>query len=380
MTTAAEKVAAGEAAAEVLATDKTAEKAEKQPDKRRALGRGLESLLPSRENRAAWSGGPKVVPASPPMTNVSVANLPVANVPAAAAEVKKDTSAAQAPPQGGVVGDIQAQAAGGSREAVVQIRLDLIDANPYQTRVEFDKEALTDLAESIKANGVVQPIVVRPGTEGRYVLVLGERRCRASKAAGMATVPGIVRRISELQAAEMTVIENLQRQDLNCMEQATAFSKLSKNFNLTQAQIGERVGLSRESVANYMRLLRLPDTVMDYLRNGVLGFSEARELLKLEEDDLIEEVAKQVVEQRLSFLQLMDMVERLTMKKYLREDPVETRGARWVDPNVRAAQQELQRVLGLKVKISDRKGKGKIVIEYATVDDYDRVVGMLRGK
>ena len=117
---------------------------------------------------------------------------------------------------------------------------------------------MSELADSIKANGVVQPIVVRPAENGRYVLVLGERRCRASKLAGKETIPAMVRRISDQQAAEMTIVENLQRADLNCMEQAAAFSKLSREFNLTQAQIGERVGMSRESVANYMRLLRPP--------------------------------------------------------------------------------------------------------------------------
>jgi ParB family chromosome partitioning protein len=240
---------------------------------------------------------------------------------------------------------------------------------------------LAELAESIRANGVVQPIVVRPGASGRYVLVLGERRCRASKLAGKGTIPAIVRRVSDQQAAEMTVVENLQRADLNCMEQASGFSKLSKEFNLTQQQIGERVGLSRESVSNYMRLLKLPGTVMQYLMDGRLGFSEARELLKLEENETIEKVAKHAVEKQMSSLTLQDWIEKLMFD---RESPLpqaeKAHGARWVDPNVRAAQNELQRTLGLKVKISDRRGKGKIVIEYGSVDDYERVVGMLKGK
>jgi ParB family chromosome partitioning protein len=144
---------------------------------------------------------------------------------------------------------------------VLQLPLDQIDANPHQTRYDFNQENLEELAYSIKANGVVQPVVVRPGEEGRYVLVLGERRCRASKLAGKTTVPAIVRRVSEQQAAEMTVIENLQREDLNCIEQATAFAKLSRDFGMTQQQIGDRVGRSRESISNYMRLLKLPEPV-----------------------------------------------------------------------------------------------------------------------
>ena len=164
---------------------------------------------------------------------------------------------------------------------MVQIALDQIEHNPYQTRYHFDKDALEELAESIKANGVVQPVVVRPATEGKYLLILGERRCRASKLAGKTTIPAIVRKVSDQQAAEMTVVENLQRQDLNCMEQAAAFAKLSRDFGLTQEQIGQRVGVSRESVSNYMRLLKLPGTVMQYLQEGQLGFSEARVLLTL---------------------------------------------------------------------------------------------------
>lgn len=165
------------------------------------------------------------------------------------------------------------------------------------------------------------------------------------------------------------------------MEQAAAFAKLSQKFNLTQTEIGERVGMSRESVSNYMRLLKLPGTVMQYLMNGILGFSEARELLKLEDNQLIEKVAKDVVEKQMSFLRLQDLIEELVFNRASPLPQAErTHGARWVDPNVRAAQQELQRTLGLKVKISDRKGKGKIVIEYTSVDDYERVVGMLRGR
>jgi ParB family transcriptional regulator, chromosome partitioning protein len=347
MTTAAEKVV----------VDSTSETPAEKTDKRRALGRGLDSLLPAslpRDARPGWGS---------------------ANAGATA-----DTQATAAP-HGAVIAEIQAQAARpATSEPVVHVSLDQIDPNPYQTRVAYDQEMLGDLAESIKANGVVQPVVVRPAKEGRYVLVLGERRCRASKLAGKTTVPAIVRRVSDQQAAEMTVVENLQRQDLNCMEQASAFAKLSQEFGLTQAQIGDRVGLSRESVANYMRLLRLPGTVMQYLMNGVLDFSSARELLKLEDNETIATVAKIAVEKGWSYLHLMDMVENYTMKRDSLPQPGPPKGARWVDPNVRAAQQELQRVLGLKVKISDRRGKGKIVIEYGSVDDYERVVGMLRGK
>src|SRR5207237_2592269 len=140
-----------------------------------------------------------------------------------------------------------------------------------------------------------QPITVRPAEEGRYVLITGERRWRASKLAEKETIPAIVRRVSDQQAAEMTIVENLQRQDLNCMEQAAAFQRLSQDFDMTQEMIGKRVGVSRETVSNYMRLLRLPGTVMDYLSRGMLGFSEARVLLRVMNQDLVPKIAEEAV-------------------------------------------------------------------------------------
>ncbi len=264
-----------------------------------------------------------------------------------------------------------------ARDAVVQILLEQIEENPYQTRSHFSPEALEELANSIRANGVVQPVVVRPGTDGRYLLILGERRCRASKLAGKTTIAAIVRQVSDQQAAEMTVVENLQRQDLNCIEQAAAFSKLSRDFGLTQEQIGQRVGVSRESVSNYMRLLKLPAAVLQHLQEGRLGFSEARVLLQLLDPDLITKIADEAVRKHLSVAQLEELVDQTNVPMVKDET---AHRARWVDPNVRAAQTEMERALGMRVRIRDRKGKGKIVIEYSTLEDFDRVVEMLKGR
>ena len=350
MTTAAEKV--GPAAA--ASTEKTMEK-------RKALGRGLESLLPAGPRVVGGVASPAGVPAGP-AGSVGRGEAPPLH--------------GSGSPQEAVIPEIQAQAARSG--SVVDLGLELIDENPYQTRRRFDEELMKELADSIRTNGVVQPVVVRPASvEGRYVLVLGERRCRASKLAGKATIPAIVRRVSEQQAAEMTIVENLQRQDLNCMEQAAAFAKLSQKFGLTQEEIGDRVGMSRESVSNYMRLLKLPGTVMQYLLNGELGFSEARMLLQFDDMELLARLADEAVRKHMSVEQLED----LCIKQYVREeDKKQTGRARWVDPNVRAAQRELEQSLGLRVRINDRRGKGKIVIEYGSLDDYERVVGMLRGK
>lgn len=277
-----------------------------------------------------------------------------------------------------VIGDMEAAAA--RRDTVEEIRLDQIDDNPHQTRRFFDEDSLRELAASIQESGLAQPIVVRPSENGRYVLVLGERRCRASKMIKKETITAIVRRVNEQQAAELTVIENLQRQDLNCMEQAAAFVKLSQNFKLTQDQIGKRVGLSRETVANYMRLMKLPGAVMEYVMDGKFSFTDAKSLLRLDDDpELMVKVAHKAWNEKMSSVQLDDLVDEIRIKQGMLEpEPKPTgRGSRWVDPNVRALQGQLQRTLGTKVKISDRKGRGKIVIEYATIDDFDRVVEVL---
>ena len=274
--------------------------------------------------------------------------------------------------------EIHAMAKPPDGTSVLQLALDHIDHNPYQTRSMFPEEELEELAESIKAHGVIQPIVVRPGPEGRYVLITGERRMRASKLAGKEKIPAIVRHVSDQQAAEMTVIENLQRQDLNCMEQASAFAKLSQDFKMTQEQIGERVGLSRESVSNYMRLLRLPPNVKQYLSVGQLGFSEARVLLQFQDAELIAKLADEAVRKHMSVEQIEDLCIHAYLPK--KKQAQQGGGARWVDPNVRSVQRELEAILGMRVRIRDRKGKGKIVLEYAKLEDFDRVIEMLKGK
>ena len=321
----------------VVHTDKTSEK-------RRALGRGLDSLLP---NRPAVVLGTVTPSSAPPPPVGDSSRQPIRNLTTQPGDV------------------------------ISRIELDQIDENPYQTRRNFDEKALRELAESIRANGIVQPIVVRLAASGRYILILGERRCRAAKLAGQTVIPAIVRQVSNEQAAEMTVIENLQRQDLNCLEQANAFARLSREFGLTQEQIGQKTGCSRESVSNYMRLLKLPQDVQQLLAAGKLGFSEARVLLQLTNPESIPHFAKEAVEKQLSVAQLTALIDYANLPGD--SAPEKENGARWVDPNVRAIQTELERVLGCRVRISDRKGKGKIVIEYGTLDDFDRVVEMLKG-
>jgi ParB family chromosome partitioning protein len=335
---------------------------EKVAEKRRALGRGLESLLP---------GGPRVVPA---------------NDPTLAQSARKDgaPSSILAVPSAVPAETVDLQAVAERRTvdgaSALELALDSIESNPHQTRMDFDDELLKELARSIQVQGVLQPIVVRPGIAGRYVLILGERRLRASRIAGKATIPAIVKRVSEQQAAEMTIVENLQRQDLDCLEQAEAFAHLSTEFGLTQEEIGKRVGASRETVSNYLRLLKLPVDVQNFLSRGDLTYSHARELLVLHDESQISKLAQLAVKKRMSVLQLEDEVMNLNLPLQGSDPEKVGGGARWVDPNVRSAQRTLETILGMRVRIRDRKGKGKITIEYGTLEDFDRVVGMLKGK
>ena len=379
-----------------------AEKKEEKVEKRKALGRGLASLLPgpkvvvSAESRAAGAAHEIPPPAKDGATGAGETKVPRSarddKGVEAAAEMDAAGTGVSAPQEVPEVISIQAQGvsrdAGAQPEAplhsVTNLAVQSIDRNPYQTRYIFDEILLSELADSIRENGVVQPVVVRPSEDaGRYVLVLGERRLRASKLAGQRTIPAIVRRLSNQQAAEMTILENVQREDLNPVEQAEAFRVLSKQFNLTQAQIAERVGVSRETVANYMRLLRLPEDVMKYMLEGRLSFSDAREILALDKEEHIRIVAKEVVTKRLKWDEIEERVRELN--GFLAMENAEGKGhraggARWMDPNVRAAQTDMEQTLGMRVRIKDRNGRGKIVIDYASVDEYERVVGMLRRK
>ena len=304
-------------------------------DKRKALGRGLDSLLP------------KARPAEAPR--------PAAAAPSPAVLVQA------APAHDG--------------EAVHQIPVGLIDRNPYQTRTTLNDASLQELADSIKAAGVIEPLIVRPGEGGRYQLIAGQRRLAASQKAGRTTVPAVVKQVSNEKAMEMTIIENLQREDLNAIDQADAFERLSREFGLTQEQMSEKTGKPRSEIANYLRLLKLPPEVKYHVQQGAISFSHAKVLMSLATAEEITKLAKVVISDSLSVRQLEDVVLELKAPAD-KEKPA----PRQVDPNVRAAEQEMQRTLGLRVRIKDKRGKGKIVIEYASLEDFDRVVDMLSKK
>jgi ParB family chromosome partitioning protein len=258
-----------------------------------------------------------------------------------------------------------------------EIPLDQIDPNPFQTRSHVNEEQLAELAASITANGVVQAVLLRPLANGRFQLIAGERRWRASQLAGKATIPANLRQVSDEQAMEITIVENLQRADLNPMEQARAFERLSREFHMTQEQMAQRTGKDRASVANFLRLLRLPASVQANVESGQLSFGHARTLLALEHAEEIEKAAKRIIGLSLSVRQTETYVQGLlhpekAAKKDLKPEPP-------IDPNVREVQDRLQRALGLKVHIEDHNGRGKVIIEYGRLEDFDTLLEQLAG-
>jgi ParB family transcriptional regulator, chromosome partitioning protein len=259
-----------------------------------------------------------------------------------------------------------------------EIPIDQIDSNPFQTRSQVNQEQLAELAASIAANGVVQPVLVRPLASGRFQLIAGERRWRASLLAGKTTVPAMLRQVSDEQAMEITIVENLQRADLNPMEQARAFERLGREFHMTQEQMAQRTGKDRTTVANFLRLLKLPSTVQKRVEAGELTFGHARALLALEHAEEMEKAAQRIAALSMSVRQTETYVQGLidpsrnTKKEPKRESPV--------DPNVRDAQEQLQRALGLRVTIDDHNGRGKVIIEYARLEDFDALMQRLTGE
>jgi len=259
-----------------------------------------------------------------------------------------------------------------------EIPVDQIDPNPFQTRSQVNQEQLAELAASIAANGVVQPVLVRPLASGRFQLIAGERRWRASLLAGKTTVPAMLRQVSDEQAMEITIVENLQRADLNPMEQARAFERLGREFHMTQEQMAQRTGKDRATVANFLRLLKLPATVQNRVEAGELTFGHARALLALEHAEEMEKAAQRIAALSMSVRQTETYVQGLIDPS--RKEKKQPKAEPPVDPNVRDAQEQLQRALGSRVTIDDHNGCGKVIIEYARLEDFDALLERLTGE
>lgn len=259
---------------------------------------------------------------------------------------------------------------------VTEIRLDEIRPNPYQPRKVFDEQALQELADSIQKSGVFQPIIVRKSSVLGYEIIAGERRFRASKLAKKETIPAIVKEFNEEQMMEIAVLENLQREDLTPLEEAQAYSTLMERLNLTQVQVSERLGKSRPYIANYLRLLGLPNEVKQMLQNGELSMGQARTLLALKDKDKVVDVAKKTIAENLTVRQLEQLVAKLNHA----EPKVEKRVKQSeFSPFYKQTEDLLQAKFGTKVIVKEgaKQGKGKIEIDYSNIEDFNRILEIL---
>ena len=262
-----------------------------------------------------------------------------------------------------------------TEESARHISIDSIDANPLQPRRAFQAERLEELAQSIRSNGIIQPLVVRRAGD-RYQLVAGERRWRAAKLAGIQQVPVVIREIPDDRLLEITLIENIQREDLNPIETAVAFERMMRELVLSPEQVGERTGKDRTTIINLIRLLQLPDDIQQLVAERRLSAGHARCLLSLPSIQLQREVAEKSVAQGWSVRQ----VERVTRKMLEGRSPkhvdeVDT------DPNVKAAIQEMERILGTRVRIVEKANhKGRVEIEFYSSEDLDRIYAAICGE
>ncbi len=250
-----------------------------------------------------------------------------------------------------------------------QVPVLLIDASPFQPRHSFPEESLKELADSIRANGLVQPVLLRR-SNSRYQLIAGERRWRAAQMAGLENVPAIVRELSDREALELALAENLLREDLNPIDVARAFEALQQQYRLSHEEIAERVGVNRSTVTNTLRLLRLPDSIQQMLVDGQVTFGHARALLSLASEPEQTRLAKMIAKQGLSVRQVEAMLAtHETQPARKKPDAIETK----LDPNTRAAILDVERILGTRVKISGTPQKGKIEISYYSPEDLNRI-------
>ena len=255
-----------------------------------------------------------------------------------------------------------------------EVDLNLIVPGPMQPRTNFDEAALESLAESIKTHGIVQPLLVRRQGEG-FELIAGERRWRAAKIAGLTRVPVLVKDVADQNLLEIALIENIQREDLNPIEEAQAYKRLIENVGLTQEALAMRVGRDRSYITNYLRLLKLPPDLQQLVIEGRLSTGHARTILGLTHADLQRRLARQVLEDGLSVRATEILVQKATADKPTRAP----RSSPSVDPNIRAAETKLRRALGTQVRIVHMggEGRGKVEISFYNAQDLDRIYDLL---
>ncbi len=256
-------------------------------------------------------------------------------------------------------------------EQVSEISISEIRPNPYQPRKEFDAAAIEELAESIKEHGIIQPLIVRKSIKG-YELVAGERRLRAAKEVGLKKVPVVVKAYSDQQLMEIALIENLQRENLNPIEEAEAYEKLIEHYSYTQEELAQKIGKSRPHVANILRLLQLPDKIREFVSRSALSMGHARALLPVGKEDLQVQLANDVVKKGLSVRQLEELVKQLNVSRETNKKKVEKK-----EPLVLQMEERLRSRFGTSVKIKKGSKRGKIEIDFYSNDDLQRILDIL---
>lgn len=262
-------------------------------------------------------------------------------------------------------------------DKVIEIPLAQLRANPYQPRKTFNEESIQELAASIKEHGVIQPIIVRSVLKG-YEIIAGERRFRASQVSGLATIPAVVRKFSDQQVMEIALIENVQREDLNAMEQAIAYQALIDQFKLTQEELSVKVGKSRSHIANFLRLLQLPEDIKQYVSRGTISMGHARAIAGVKDDKKKKELAQITIEKQWSVRELEEAIQKL-------EEPREKESAkpkvRKKDPYMEEVEENLRSIFRTTVKIKAQpQHKGKIEFAYYSKDDLERILELLQGR
>jgi ParB family chromosome partitioning protein len=301
---------------------------------------------------------------------INPGNLP--DPGAVAAPVAEAPAPAVAPP---VEVPADTQAAVEPITSVCDLEIDRIVVNRYQPRKTFDQTSLQELMNSIGANGIIQPLVVRPSSGGKFELVAGERRYRAATALGLKIVPVVIRTVPDDRMLELALIENIQREDLNPIEKAEAFREFMNNYAHTQEVAAERLGVDRASLANHLRLLELPFDVQVLVKKGALKMGHAKAIAAVTEPELQFALAKRAIQRGMNVRQLEKMIARLTGSNLRQKAAGPERSVQ-----AKTIEDELRKILGSKVRIREslRKGVGRIVIDYYTFDDFDRILKVLR--
>lgn len=252
-----------------------------------------------------------------------------------------------------------------------EIDIGLIDRNPKQPRKVFDQDALEELSASIKTHGIIQPIIVQE-SNGRFIIIAGERRWRAARLAGLKTVPCIVKNYTKQEISEISIIENLQREDLNAIESARAIKNLITEFNLTQDEVADKIGKSRPAVANTLRLLSLPEQIISLVESGKLSAGHARTLLAVDDPSKQKEIALQVIERGLSVRETENLI-----KSYLSPKEIEKPVIKEKSLELKDFENKIKRLFSTSVQIKGDDKKGKIIIDYYSKDDLDRIYDIL---